>query len=116
MVLRFAGLLVIATTLVAGLLTATSASTTKQLKVKGKALLDEKCGRCHAIGTVGESPLREAPPMRTIYSKYSPRELQAELRQGIVSQHRAMPQIDFSDEETDAILAYLYALAVKKRH
>jgi hypothetical protein len=33
----------------------------------------------------------------------------------MVSKHRAMPQIDFSDEDTDAILAYLYALAVKKR-
>ena len=27
---------------------------------------------------------------------------------------RAMPQIDFSDQDVDAILAYLYALAVKK--
>jgi hypothetical protein len=32
----------------------------------------------------------------------------------MVSQHRAMPQIDFSDEDVDAILAYLYALAIKK--
>lgn len=34
--------------------------------------------------------------------------------EGMVSQHRAMPQIDFSDEDVDAILAYLYALAIKK--
>ena len=32
----------------------------------------------------------------------------------MVSKHRAMPQIDFSDEDVDAILAYLYALALKK--
>ena len=53
--------------------------------------------------------------MRDVYSRFAPRELQAELREGMVSKHREMPQIDFSDEDTDAILAYLYALAVKKR-
>ncbi len=105
--------------LIAGLLVcssaAGSAATSSQLRAKGKALLEEKCGRCHAVGAVGQSPLKEAPPMRTIYARFSPRELQAELREGMVSRHRAMPQIDFSDEDTDAILAYLYALAVKKR-
>ena len=35
-------------------------------------------------------------------------------REGMVSRHREMPQIDFSDEDVDAILAYLYALAIKK--
>ena len=51
--------------------------------------------------------------MHDIYARFAPRELQAELREGMVSKHRAMPQIDFSDEDVDAILAYLYALAVK---
>jgi len=53
--------------------------------------------------------------MRDVYARFAPRELRAELREGMVSKHRAIPQIDFSDEDTDAILAYLYALAVKKR-
>jgi hypothetical protein len=45
--------------------------------------------------------------MRDIYGRFSPRELQAELSEGLVSKHREMPQIDFSDEDVDAILAYL---------
>ena len=53
--------------------------------------------------------------MRDVYSRFAPRELQAELREGMVSKHRTMPQIEFSDEDADAILAYLYALAIKKR-
>ncbi len=89
------------------------ATPTSQLKSKGKTLLQANCGRCHAIGAVGRSPLRQAPAMRTIYARFAPRELQAELREGMVSRHRAMPQIDFSDEDVDAILAYLYALAIK---
>ena len=104
--------------LIAGLLvswsTASNAATTGELRSRGKALLQENCSRCHAIGTRGKSPLEGAPPMRTIYARFAPRELQAELRQGMVSRHRAMPQIEFSDEDVDAILAYLYALAVKK--
>jgi cytochrome c len=104
--------------LIVGLLVCLSATSnaagSSQLRSRGKVLLEENCGRCHAIGALGRSPLRQAPPMRTIYARFAPRELQAELREGMVSRHRAMPQIDFSDEDVDAILAYLYALAIRK--
>jgi mono/diheme cytochrome c family protein len=93
---------------------AANAATSGQLRSRGKALLQEKCGRCHATGAVGASPLKQAPPMRSIYARFAPRELQAELREGMVSRHREMPQIDFSDEDVDAIMAYLYAIAVRK--
>lgn len=91
-----------------------NAAETIQLRSRGKVILQEKCGRCHAVEAVGASPLKQAPPMREIYRRFAPRELQAELSEGMVSRHRSMPQIDFSDEDVDAILAYLYALAVKK--
>ena len=93
---------------------AANAATSSELRSKGKALLQEKCGRCHATGAVGTSPLKAAPPMRSIYARFAPRELQAELREGMVSRHREMPQIDFSDEDVDAILAYLYGLMAKR--
>ena len=96
-------------------LSATSnAATSSQIRSRGKALLQENCGRCHAVGAVGRSPLKAATPMRNIYARFAPRELQAELREGMVSRHRQMPQIDFSDEDVDAILAYLYALSIRK--
>ena len=81
---------------------------------RGKIILQEKCGRCHAIEAVGESPLKNAPPMRDIYARFSRRELQAELSEGMVSKHKEMPQIEFSDEDVYAIMSYLYALAAKK--
>ncbi len=93
---------------------ASEAADSSQLSNRGKALLQQNCGRCHAIEAAGESSLKQAPPMRDIYARFAPRELQAELKEGMVSKHRAMPQIDFSDEDVDAILAYLYALAIKK--
>ena len=95
--------------------TALEAADSGQLAAaRGKAILQDKCGRCHAIEAVGESPLETAPPMRDIYGRFNPRELQAELSEGKVSKHREMPQIDFSDEDVHAILTYLYALAVRK--
>lgn len=81
---------------------------------RGRAILQEKCGRCHAIRSVGESPLENAPPMRDIYARFNRRELQAELSEGMVSRHRDMPQIEFSDEDVYAIMSYLYVLAVRK--
>jgi mono/diheme cytochrome c family protein len=85
-----------------------------KLATRGKVLLQEKCGRCHAIEAVGESPLEKAPPMRDIYARFNPRELQAEFSEGKVSRHKEMPQIAFSDEDVHAILSYLYVLAVRK--
>jgi hypothetical protein len=52
--------------------------------------------------------------MRDIYARFAPRELHAELREGMVSRHKEMPQIAFSDEDVDAIMWYLYARAVKR--
>ncbi len=84
------------------------------LRARGAALLQQNCSQCHATGRSGSSPMKAAPPMRNVYGRFSPKELQAELREGMVSLHRAMPQISFSDEDTDAILAYLYALSVRR--
>ena len=78
---------------------------------QGKAILQQHCARCHAIESAGASPLKSAPPMREIYGRYATRELQQELSEGLVSKHKEMPQISFSDEDVAAILAYLYDLA-----
>jgi len=91
-----------------------AAESSKLAAARGKIILQEQCGRCHAIEAVGQSPLKEAPPLRDIYAQFDLRELQARIRQGIGSAHKDMPQIPFSDEDVYAILSYLYALAVRK--
>lgn len=85
-----------------------------KLAERGKAILKEKCGRCHGVEPGSVSPLRNAPPMSDVYARFAPRELQQELLEGLVSRHKEMPQIEFSHEDVDAILAYLYALAARK--
>jgi cytochrome c len=95
-------------------LPATSDAADPKPEAQGKVILQEKCGRCHAIEAVGGSPLKQAPPMRDIYDRFNPRELQAELSEGKVSKHKEMPQIAFSDDDVYAILTYLYALGGRK--
>lgn len=93
---------------------ATNAADSGRIATRGKGILQENCGRCHAIETAGESPLKNAPPMRDIYARFAPRELQERLFEGLGSRHAGMPQIQFSSEDVHAILTYLYALAVGK--
>ncbi|MBI5264141.1 MAG: cytochrome c [Bradyrhizobium sp.] len=114
MLCRFTSRALLVMALSLGVSAAAQAATTKELRSRGKAILEEKCSRCHAVGTRDLSPLKGAPPMRTIYGRFAPKELRAEIQEGMVSRHREMPQIDFSDEDTDAIMAYLYALALRK--
>ena len=90
------------------------AADSSELTARGKIVLQEKCGRCHSVEAAGESPLKIAPPMRDIYARFPPRELQEELLEGKVSRHKEMPQIEFSQEDVDAILAYLYSLVARK--
>jgi hypothetical protein len=77
-------------------------------------VLQQNCARCHAIDPAGASPMQAAPPMRDIYARFAPRELQAELSEGMVSHFKDMPQIEFASEDVDAIMAYLYQLSVQR--
>lgn len=85
-----------------------------RLAARGRAVLQTSCGRCHAVDPSGESPMKAAPPLREIYARFAPRELQAELSEGMVSQFRDMPQVEFTSEDVDAILAYLYQLSMQQ--
>jgi len=79
-------------------------------QAEGKAILQKNCGRCHAIGVSGESPLADAPPFRNIYAKFAVEELKMRLSEGVVSHFRGMPQIDFTSEEITRIIDYLDVL------
>ena len=48
------------------------AAETDQLNARGKAILQDKCASCHSIELTGDSPLKDAPPMRTIYRGVAP--------------------------------------------
>lgn len=73
----------------------------------GKTLLAEHCGRCHSIGSSGDSPFQKAPPLRDVYLKSPIEALESGLAEGMGSRHRDMPQVQFSSEQVSEILHYL---------
>ena len=81
-----------------------------QLRERGKALLAEKCSRCHQIGMTGASPLAQAPPFWTIMRRYSPQSLEEALAEGLSTGHEAMPEFVFEPPDIAAIVSYLATL------
>jgi cytochrome c len=80
---------------------------------RGELLLRKNCSRCHAIGTTGESPHPEAPPLRTLSSRYPIEDLSESLAEGIVSGHPDMPIFVFSPTDVEAIIEYLNSVQEK---
>jgi mono/diheme cytochrome c family protein len=80
---------------------------------RGKALVTANCSRCHAIGTEGGSPHPEAPPFRTLSSKYPVDDLAESLAEGIVSGHPDMPIFVFDPQDVAAIIQYLRSIQLK---
>lgn len=77
---------------------------------QGHALLRANCARCHAIDEASLSTDAKAPPFREVVKKYSPRDLEEALAEGIVTGHNNMPVFSFTPEEAAAIVAYLDTL------
>jgi mono/diheme cytochrome c family protein len=76
----------------------------------GKAILEKKCARCHAIGRTGQSHHPQAPPFRDVVTRYPVEDLAEALAEGIVSGHPDMPEFVFQPDEITAILGYLDSL------
>jgi cytochrome c len=82
----------------------------KTLVDKGEVLVRDNCSRCHAVGKEGNSPHPEAPPFRTLSSKYPIEDLAESLAEGIVSGHPDMPIFVFSPHDVEAIIEYLQSI------
>jgi len=62
---------------------------------RGFIILKTNCSRCHAIGKIGESPLKIAPPFRTLHERYPVEDLEKPLAEGIITGHPTMPEFRF---------------------
>jgi mono/diheme cytochrome c family protein len=74
----------------------------------GKALLENNCGRCHAVTAGAESAIPRAPNLTIVLQSYPRERLEKELAEGIRPRHPDMPQVRFSGPEIDAIYFYLH--------
>ncbi len=82
----------------------------KDLTDKGRVLVEKNCSRCHAIGKEGASTHPEAPPFRTLSSRYPIDDLAELLAEGIVSGHPDMPIFIFNPTDVEAIIDYLKSI------
>ena len=82
----------------------------------GKALLETNCGRCHAVGNRGRSPLAEAPPFRTFGdAKLYDNDFAQRLQDGLTTIHPGMPTFRFSRDDAEAAVNYLKSIQVRKK-
>lgn len=70
----------------------------------------EKCSGCHAIREEGLSPHPNAPPLRTLNTRYPIDALGENLVRGMEVGHRDMPILILTPEEVADLLIYLRSL------
>jgi cytochrome c len=77
---------------------------------RGRTFAQANCAQCHAVGPIGESPLRIAPPFRTLHQRYPVESLAEALAEGIVTGHPSMPEFRLDAAQIGDLIAYLKTL------
>jgi len=73
----------------------------------GQVLASARCGGCHAVEKIGESPLAGAPPFRTLARNYPLESLEEALAEGIFAGHPDMPDDPWEPADIQRVIAYL---------
>lgn len=79
--------------------------------VRGQAIAERQCARCHATGRTGASPMPKAPQFRTLAKRYPIEQLAEALAEGIRTGHSDMPEFRLEPPEIGALLTYLNEIA-----
>ena len=77
---------------------------------RGKTFALNNCARCHAVDRVGQSPLKIAPPFRTLHKRYPIETLAESLAEGIQTGHPTMPEFRLDPDQIHDLLSYLKTL------
>lgn len=93
-----------------GLLLITPALAATTAEQRGKAFARANCARCHAIDRISKSPLRIAPPLRTLHERYPIEALEEALAEGISTGHADMPAFELNPDQINDLLSYLKTL------
>jgi mono/diheme cytochrome c family protein len=77
---------------------------------RGFTFAQTNCSQCHALGRIGESPIPEAPPFRTLHTRYPIESLAEAFAEGITTGHPSMPQFQLDPAQINDLLAYLQSV------
>jgi cytochrome c len=100
---------VVAVTGLAIVLAATPATSAGNVE-QGRRLAITHCARCHSIDKVTPSPLRIAPPFRTLHTRYPVEDLEEPLAEGLVTGHPRMPEFRFEPDQIADFIRFLKSL------
>lgn len=99
-------LLALAFTLIS--LTAVAAASPQEQR--GRTFALNNCAKCHSIDKVSASPLKIAPPFRTLHKRYPIETIGEALAEGIYTGHPTMPVFQLDPDQIGDLLAYLKTL------
>jgi mono/diheme cytochrome c family protein len=77
---------------------------------RGLTYVRVHCARCHSVDKVTPSPLKIAPPFRTLHERYPVESLQEALAEGIRTGHPTMPEFRLDPGQVGDVIAYLKTL------
>src|SRR3954466_9019813 len=77
---------------------------------RGKTFALANCARCHAVDRVTSSPLKIAPPFRTLHTRYLVETLAEALAEGIQTGHPTMPEFRLDPDQIHDLLSYMKTL------
>ena len=83
----------------------------KPILERGRAIAEQKCARCHAIGRDDERPHAIVTPFRDLHTRYPIEMLTDAQASGVISGHDEMPMFELSTEDLNALLAYIDSFA-----
>jgi len=92
------------------LITLTPAVAASPQQQRGKTFALNNCAKCHSIDKVSASPLKIAPPFRSLHKRYPIETLSEALAEGISTGHPTMPEFQLETDQIGDLLAYLKTL------
>jgi cytochrome c len=77
---------------------------------RGKTFAPASCARCGSIDRAAQSPLKIAPPFRTLHLRYRIETLGEAVAEGIETGHPTMPAFKLDPDQIHDLLSYLKSL------
>jgi mono/diheme cytochrome c family protein len=77
---------------------------------RGQVFAHNNCARCHSINKVTESPLKIAPPFRTLHKRYPVEQLAEAFAEGIYTGHPTMPTFQLPPDQINDLISFLRTL------
>ena len=92
------------------LVTLTPALAASPQEQRGKTFALNNCAKCHAIDKASPSPLKIAPPFRTLHKRYPIDTIGEALAEGIYTGHPTMPAFQLDPDQIHDLLSYMKSL------